>query len=96
MSPPVQRDGKPLKKLNRRELRCVRCVPFLLFGRLLGTTQLDGFRPYRNHLGPIPTTNIQKAVAKAGITLEELDAHIDSLNKHLGWDIRVGARPEGQ
>jgi hypothetical protein len=38
MSPPVQRNGKPVKKLNRRELSC---VPFLLSLLLHSLGQYD-------------------------------------------------------
>ncbi len=47
MSPPVRRDGKPVKKLNRRELSCVPFRPFLapsLFGSSFGPLLAPPFR----------------------------------------------------
>ena len=63
------------------------------FGRIVGTRDLDGTGPYLDHLQPLSSEHIQKAAAKAGIAMGDLEAQIDSLNQHLGWDIRVGARP---
>ena len=54
---------------------------------------LDGSGPYLDELQPIPPEHIEKAATKAGVAAADLDAEIASLNQHLGWDIRVGARP---
>ena len=62
------------------------------FGRIVGTKDLDGRGPYLDPLRPISSKHIEKAAAKAGIAAGDLEAQIDSLSQHLGWDIRVGAR----
>lgn len=51
---------------------------------------------YADHQEIALEEKYQKAAKRAGIDSGDLEAYIDSLNKHLGWDIRVGARPEGQ
>ena len=63
------------------------------FGRILSTKNLDGTGPYLDHLQPLSTEHIEEAAAEAGIAVGDLEAQIASLNQHLGWDIRVGARP---
>jgi len=37
-----------------------------------------------------------KGAERAGIAVGDLEAQIASLNQHLGWDVRVGARPTPQ
>lgn len=63
------------------------------FGRVVITKDLDGRGPYLDPLRPIPREHFEKAATKAGIAVADLEAQIASLNQHLGWDIRVGARP---
>jgi hypothetical protein len=66
------------------------------FGRIVGTEDLDGIGPFLDHLQPLSREQIQKAAERAGISAGDLEAQIASLNQHLGWDIRVGARPRAQ
>ncbi|HEY9096596.1 MAG TPA: HEAT repeat domain-containing protein, partial [Hydrogenophaga sp.] len=61
-------------------------------GRIVGTKDLDGTAPYLDPLLPLTSEHIQKGAERVGIAATDLEAQIHSLNLHLGWDIRVGAR----
>ncbi|HEY6898772.1 MAG TPA: HEAT repeat domain-containing protein [Rhodocyclaceae bacterium] len=62
------------------------------FGRILTTQDLDGVGPYLDPCEPIPREHIEKAAAKAGIHLDDIDAQVISLSAHFGWNITDGAR----
>lgn len=61
------------------------------FGGIVGNTMRYGL--YSDPWKPVSAERIEKAAEKAGIASEDLEAQIAALNQHLGWDIRVGARP---
>lgn len=62
------------------------------FGRILFTQDLDGQPPYFDPLKPVTREHINKAVRKVGLPIEDVDAIVAALSKHLGWDITIGAK----
>ena len=66
------------------------------FGRILPSQHLDGWYRYRDPLEPIPREHIERAVERAGIRPDDIDATVAALSAHLGWDLTCGAKPSGQ
>ncbi|NQT40077.1 MAG: hypothetical protein HQ581_21470, partial [Planctomycetes bacterium] len=61
------------------------------FGRIVVTKDLDGVRPYLDPAEPISRKHIEQAAKAANVPPEKIDETVQSLSKHLGWDITRGA-----
>jgi energy-coupling factor transporter ATP-binding protein EcfA2 len=60
-------------------------------GKIIFTRDLDGIQPYIDPTQPIDDAHLNEAAKKCGIAVEELEATIQSLSEHMGWDVRKGS-----
>ena len=67
------------------------------FGGVLPRLYVPRKRPvrraplYRDPREPVPRDHIERSARKAGIPPDQIEPTVESLNQHLGWDIRVGS-----
>ena len=62
------------------------------FGRILPTSNLNGYMPYLDPLEPVSPDHIEAAAQRADIPPEDIDTQVAALSTYFGWDIRVGAK----
>ncbi len=63
------------------------------FGRLLFFESFEP-KPYLDPHNPLPREHIEKCAAMVNLPPYELEKTLAELSLLLGWDVRVGARPE--